>query len=136
MSSFRDELERMYGAGARETRAVHLRLWGTDPFTQGYVTQWWPGDVMRVGPLHGTHDPPFYVCGSDQWPLLRVPEDVPRHRHRGDVVGDLVVAPADPVRPDDVRHGVAAAPVVERVLQLGPDVLLEVRQVRVVERLE
>ena len=49
------------------SRAVHLRLWGTDPFTRGYVTQWWPGDVMRVGPLHGTHDPPFYVCGSDQW---------------------------------------------------------------------
>ena len=47
----RDELERMYGAAARETRTVHLRLWGTDPFTQGYVTQWWP----------------FYICGSDQW---------------------------------------------------------------------
>jgi monoamine oxidase len=23
--------------------------------------------VMAVGPLHGTHEPPFYVCGSDQW---------------------------------------------------------------------
>ena len=57
----------MYGPAARASRAVHLRLWGTDPFTRGYVTQWWPGDVMRVGPLHGTHDPPFYVCGSDQW---------------------------------------------------------------------
>ena len=55
----------MYGPAARASRAVHLRLWGTDPFTRGYVTQWWPGDVMRVGPLHGTHDPPFYVCGSD-----------------------------------------------------------------------
>jgi monoamine oxidase len=31
------------------------------------VTHWWPGDVLRVGPLHGTHAPPFYVCGSDQW---------------------------------------------------------------------
>ena len=61
------ELERMYGPAAREAQAVHLRLWGTDPFTRGYVTHWWPGDVMRVGPLHGTHDPPFYVCGSDQW---------------------------------------------------------------------
>ena len=20
-----------------------------------------------LGPLHGTHDPPFYICGSDQW---------------------------------------------------------------------
>jgi len=43
------------------------RLWGIDPFTQGYVTGWRPGDVMAVGPLHGTHEPPFYVCGSDQW---------------------------------------------------------------------
>jgi monoamine oxidase len=34
---------------------------------QGYVTQWRPGDVHRVGPLRGTHEPPFYVCGSDQW---------------------------------------------------------------------
>ena len=25
------------------------------------------GDVMAVGPLHGKHEPPFYVCGSDQW---------------------------------------------------------------------
>jgi monoamine oxidase len=62
-----DELARMYGPAARETDAVHFRLWATDPFTRGYVTQWSPGDVMRVGPLHGTHDPPFYVCGSDQW---------------------------------------------------------------------
>ena len=62
-----DELERMYGPAARETAAIHYRLWATDPYTRGYVTQWWPGDVMRVGPLHGTHAPPFYVCGSDQW---------------------------------------------------------------------
>ncbi|HET7666694.1 MAG TPA: FAD-dependent oxidoreductase [Mycobacterium sp.] len=52
--------------------ATFERRWGTDPFTQGvrrraYVTQWRPGDVHRVGPLHGTHEPPFYVCGSDQW---------------------------------------------------------------------
>ena len=63
----RGELERMYGPAAREPTAIHVRLWGTDPFTRGYVTHWWPGDVMRVGPLHGTHEPPFYVCGSDQW---------------------------------------------------------------------
>ncbi len=62
-----DELERMYGPTARDTTAVLIRLWATDPFTRGYVTHWWPGDVMRVGPLHGTHAPPFYVCGSDQW---------------------------------------------------------------------
>jgi monoamine oxidase len=63
----RNELERMYGPAARDTTAIHQRLWGVDPFTLGYVTHWWPGDVMRVGPLHGTHAPPLYVCGSDQW---------------------------------------------------------------------
>jgi monoamine oxidase len=63
----RNELERLYGAGAREPSVIHHRLWGVDPYTLGYVTQWWPGDVLRVGPLHGTHAPPFYVCGSDQW---------------------------------------------------------------------
>jgi monoamine oxidase len=43
------------------------RAWGLDPFTQGYIAQWTPGDLMAVGPLHGTHEPPFYVCGSDHW---------------------------------------------------------------------
>ena len=61
------ELERMFGPAAARPAAIHHRLWGIDPFTRGYVTQWWPGDVLRVGPLHGTHAPPFYVCGSDQW---------------------------------------------------------------------
>jgi monoamine oxidase len=63
----RGELERMFGTAAARPAAVHHRLWGVDPFTRGYVTHWWPGDVLRVGPLHGTHAPPFYVCGSDQW---------------------------------------------------------------------
>ena len=61
------ELERMYGPEAARPRRSFLRLWGTDPYTRGYTTHWWPGDVLRVGPLHSTHDPPFYVCGSDQW---------------------------------------------------------------------
>ena len=38
-----------------------------DPWTRGYIASWRPGDVMAVGPLHGSHEPPFYVCGSDQW---------------------------------------------------------------------
>ncbi|MBL1108447.1 FAD-dependent oxidoreductase [Streptomyces sp. 5-8] len=61
------EMAGMFGAKAHRPLACHLRLWGTDPWTQGYVTQWPPGEVMAVGPLHGTHEPPFYVCGSDQW---------------------------------------------------------------------
>ncbi len=61
------ELGRMYGPAAATPRETFLRLWATDPFTRGYVTHWWPGDVRRVGPLHGAHAPPFYVCGSDQW---------------------------------------------------------------------
>ncbi|MFD9723036.1 flavin monoamine oxidase family protein [Streptomyces sp. NPDC059072] len=61
------DIARLYGEEAHRPLTTHLRLWGTDPWTQGYVTQWTPGDVMGVGPLHGTHEPPFYVCGSDQW---------------------------------------------------------------------
>ncbi|MGW2747817.1 flavin monoamine oxidase family protein [Streptomyces sp. NPDC001450] len=61
------EMAAMFGDEALRPIACHLRLWGTDPWTQGYVTQWPPGEVMVVGPLHGTHEPPFYVCGSDQW---------------------------------------------------------------------
>ncbi|MEU3277149.1 flavin monoamine oxidase family protein [Streptomyces antibioticus] len=61
------EVAGLFGEQAHQPRAAYLRLWGTDPWTQGYVTQWTPGDVMAVGPLHGTHEPPFYVCGSDQW---------------------------------------------------------------------
>ena len=61
------ELERMYGADAALPKHSFLRMWALDPFTRGYTTHWWPGDVLRVGPLHGTHEPPFYVCGSDQW---------------------------------------------------------------------
>jgi monoamine oxidase len=61
------ELGRMYGPAGAEPRELIHRLWALDPYTRGYVTHWAPGDVMRVGPRHGTHDPPFYVCGSDQW---------------------------------------------------------------------
>lgn len=61
------EIARLYGDEAYRPLTTHLRMWGTDPWTRGYVTQWTPGDVMAVGPRHGTHEPPFYVCGSDQW---------------------------------------------------------------------
>jgi monoamine oxidase len=60
-------LERMYGERAGDPDALLERAWGVDPLTQGYVAQWAPGDLMAVGPLHGTHEPPFYVCGSDHW---------------------------------------------------------------------
>jgi monoamine oxidase len=61
------EMAAMYGPAAREPDALFIRHWGVDPYTKGYITEWRPGDVMRVGRLHGTHAPPFYVCGSDQW---------------------------------------------------------------------
>ncbi|WP_020525520.1 flavin monoamine oxidase family protein [Catelliglobosispora koreensis] len=61
------EVAGMFGPEALAPRSFYLRMWGSDPWTQGYVTQWLPGDVMAVGPLHGTHEPPFYFCGSDQW---------------------------------------------------------------------
>jgi monoamine oxidase len=61
------ELVAAFGEPAGEPIAVHIRRWGVDPWTLGYITGWRPGDVMAVGPLHGTHEPPFYVCGSDQW---------------------------------------------------------------------
>ena len=64
---FLDVLAGLMGDEARAPILYGTRPWGVDPFTQGYVTAWRPGDVMAVGPLHGTHDPPFYVCGSDQW---------------------------------------------------------------------
>jgi monoamine oxidase len=64
---FLEVLSELMGDRALEPMLWGERLWGIDPFTKGYVTAWRPGDVMAVGPLHGTHEPPFYVCGSDQW---------------------------------------------------------------------
>jgi monoamine oxidase len=61
------ELRALYGEPAARPDAMLVRRWATDPWTLGYVTHWRPGDVMAVGPQHGTHAPPFYVCGSDQW---------------------------------------------------------------------
>lgn len=66
-SDMTQALARIYGDGMLEPQEVFYRPWGVDPWTQGYVTQWRVGDVLAVGPLHGTHEPPFYVCGSDQW---------------------------------------------------------------------
>jgi monoamine oxidase len=61
------QIAELYGPEATSPLQTWTRLWGSDPWTQGYVTNWRPGDVEAVGPLHGTHEPPFYVCGSDQW---------------------------------------------------------------------
>jgi monoamine oxidase len=62
-----DEMVGAFGDEARSPQAIFLRRWGVDPWTRGYITSWRPGDVLAVGPLHGSHEPPFYVCGSDQW---------------------------------------------------------------------
>jgi monoamine oxidase len=55
------------GGPGREPQLNEERLYAVDPWTQGYITGWRPGDVTKVGPLHATHEPPFYVCGSDFW---------------------------------------------------------------------
>jgi monoamine oxidase len=62
-----DGLVALYGERAAAPDALLEHAWGIDPFTQGYITSWAPGDVHRVGPLHGTHEPPFYLAGSDHW---------------------------------------------------------------------
>jgi monoamine oxidase len=62
-----DTVARLFGDDGRAPDALLERAWGVDPLTRGYVAQWAPGDLMAVGPLHGTHEPPFYVCGSDHW---------------------------------------------------------------------
>jgi monoamine oxidase len=64
---FVDDVAVAFGEGARHPQEVFVRSWATDPHTQGYITAWRPGDVTAVGPLHATHDAPFYVAGSDQW---------------------------------------------------------------------
>jgi len=58
-------LERIVGPAGVET--VLWRHWGRDPWTLGYAPHWAPGDLTAVGRLHGTHEPPFYVAGSDHW---------------------------------------------------------------------
>jgi monoamine oxidase len=66
-STLVEGLVALYGEPARFPVAMLERAWGVDPFTQGYISSWAPGDLTRVGPLHGTHEPPFYVAGSDHW---------------------------------------------------------------------
>lgn len=61
------EIADVFGPRSLEPTSVFMRNWANDPWTQGYITGWRPGDVTGVGPLHGTHEPPFFVCGSDQW---------------------------------------------------------------------
>jgi monoamine oxidase len=61
------ELGLAFGAEATNPASVFIRNWGEDPWTQGYITAWRPGELTEVGPLHGTHEPPFWIVGSDQW---------------------------------------------------------------------
>jgi monoamine oxidase len=62
-----DLVGEILGRPGEPTERLEERLYAVDPWTQGYITGWRPGDVMRVGPLHAEHEPPFYVCGSDFW---------------------------------------------------------------------
>jgi monoamine oxidase len=66
-SAVLDGLVSLFGVAAGAPAAMLERLWGSDRFTLGYIASWAPGDLSRVGPLHGSHEPPFYVAGSDHW---------------------------------------------------------------------
>lgn len=66
-AALRDEMVLAYGDAAANTQAEYIRNWGADPWTQGYITSWRPGELTAMGPLHGSHEPPFWVVGSDQW---------------------------------------------------------------------
>lgn len=61
------ELDAAFGPRGSAPQTVFLRDWHADAWTQGYITAWRPGELTAVGPLHGTHEPPFWVVGSDQW---------------------------------------------------------------------
>ena len=67
---------------------------------------------------------------------LRRPERVPRLVELARVEVEDVVAPRDARRVRRVRDAVARADVVERAVQLGPDVLLQVRDQLEVQRLD
>jgi monoamine oxidase len=60
-------LSNMWGTALSSPMAYLERNWATDPFTLGYGACAAPGDLMAIGPLHGTHEPPFFVAGSDHW---------------------------------------------------------------------
>lgn len=60
-------LSNMWGAALSSPTAYLERNWATDPFTLGYGACLAPGDLMAIGPLHGKHEPPFFVAGSDHW---------------------------------------------------------------------
>ena len=63
-----DGLAALYGEHARAPVAMLERGWGVDPFTRGLHHELGAPEIWaRIGPLHGTHEPPFYVAGSDQW---------------------------------------------------------------------
>lgn len=63
----RQEMVAAYGPAAANTSAEYIRNWAIDPWTKGYITSWRPGELTAIGPLHGSHEPPFWVVGSDQW---------------------------------------------------------------------
>jgi monoamine oxidase len=66
-SVLRAEMVSAYGPAAANTQAEYIRNWAIDPWTKGYITSWRPGELTAIGPLHGSHEPPFWVVGSDQW---------------------------------------------------------------------
>ncbi|MFE2878506.1 hypothetical protein ACFXG6_19630 [Streptomyces roseus] len=61
------EIARLYGDEARRPPATYLRLYGTAPPGRGGTSPSGPRRRHGRRPRHATHEPPFCVCGSDQW---------------------------------------------------------------------
>ena len=61
-----EEMAQAFGEQRARTARRLLPALGVDPWTEGYITSWRPGDVMAVGPLRHPRAA-LHVCGSDQW---------------------------------------------------------------------
>jgi monoamine oxidase len=82
----REELVNAFGPSADIPQDEYIRNWGTDPWTQGYITSWRPGELTAIGPLHGSHEPPFWIVGSDQWVCGYMEGAVRTGRHAAEAI--------------------------------------------------
>lgn len=63
----RETLARMYGPQGGQPQTLFTREWSNEPFTQGYMAHYAPGDLTAIGPTHAQPEGRFFVSGSDYW---------------------------------------------------------------------